>query len=160
MLLNFSYCPLIWLFCSKTTNNESNRNHKRAWMILYKDCESKFEELLERDSTNTTHTKNLQELLIEVYKSLIHLNPEYMWEYFTKEDVQYNLCIKELRQLPSASYQRYGLNSLSFRRSLLWNSIDDEIKLSPSLMIFKRKYVAGMVLTVNFLFVINLVLFL
>ena len=44
-----------------------------------------FEELLERDNTKTTHTKNLKKLMIEVYKSFNHLNPEYMWEFFVKK---------------------------------------------------------------------------
>ena len=42
VLSNFSYCPLIWLFCSKTANNEINRTHKRALRILYRDYESCF----------------------------------------------------------------------------------------------------------------------
>ena len=58
-LMNFSYCPLIWLFCSKTANNDINRTHKRALRILYRDYESTFEKLLEMDNTKTTHTKNL-----------------------------------------------------------------------------------------------------
>ena len=77
--------------------------------------------------------------MIEVYESFNHLNPQYMWEFFVKKDVQYNLRIKELCKLPSVSSQRYGLNSLSFRGSLLWNNIDDEIKLSPSLEKFKKE---------------------
>ena len=93
---NFSYCPLIWLFCSKTTNNDTNRTHKRVLRILYRDYESTYEELLERDNTKTTHTKNLQKLMIEVYKSFNHLNPKYIWEFFVKKDVQYNLRTKEL----------------------------------------------------------------
>ena len=73
-------------FCSKTASNDINRTHKRALRILYRDYESSFEELLERDKTKTTHTKNLQKLMIEVYKSLNHLNPEYMWEFFVKNE--------------------------------------------------------------------------
>ena len=65
--------------------------HVHALRILYRDCKSTFEELLERDNTKTTHTINLQKLMIEVHKSLNHLNPEYMWEFFTKKDVQYTL---------------------------------------------------------------------
>ena len=118
-----------------------------------------FHKLLERDNTKTTHTKNLQKLMIEVYKSFNHLNPEYMWEFFSKKDVQYNLRTKELCTLPSVCSQRYGLNSLSFRGSLLWNTIDDQIKLSPSLEKFKRKYVARMALAVHVVFAINLALF-
>ena len=58
-LSNFSYCLLIRLFSSKTANNEIYRTHKRALKILYRDYESKFKELLERDNTKTTNTKNL-----------------------------------------------------------------------------------------------------
>ena len=159
VLSNFSYCPLIWLFCSKTANNDSNRTHKCALRILYKDYKSTFEDFFERDKTKTTHTKNLQKLMIEVYKSLNYLNPEYMWELFVKKDVQYNLRTKELCKLPSVSSQCYGLNSLSFRGSLLWNTIDNEIKLSPSLEKFRKKYVAGMALAVHDLFAINFVFF-
>ena len=78
VLSNSSYCPLIWLFCSKTANNDINRTQKRALRILYRDYESIFEELLERDDTKTTHTKNLHKLTVEVYKSFNHLNPGYM----------------------------------------------------------------------------------
>ena len=112
---------------------------KHALRILYRDYESTFDEFLERDNTKTTHSKNLQKLMIEVYKSLNHLKPEYMWKFFVKKDVQYNLRTKELCKLPSVSSQSYGLNSLSFRGSLLWNTIDDEITLSPSLKKFKKK---------------------
>ena len=66
VLSHFSYCPLIWLLCSKTANNDINRTHKRALRILYRDNGSTFEELLERDNTKTTHTKGLQKLMIEV----------------------------------------------------------------------------------------------
>ena len=34
VLSNFSHCPLIWLFCIKTANNEINRSHKRALRTL------------------------------------------------------------------------------------------------------------------------------
>jgi len=81
-----------------------------------------------------------------------------MWEFFTKKDVQYNLFTKELCKLPSVSSQRYGLNSLSFRWNLLWNSIGDDLKLSPSLE--KFKCAAGMSVTVHVLFAIDLVWFL
>ena len=54
------------------------------------------------------------------------------------EGVSAHHCTKELSILPSASSQRYGLNSLSFRGSLLWNTIGDEIKWSPFLEKFQK----------------------
>ena len=99
---------------------------------------NRFEELLDRDDTKTIHTKNLQKLMVEVYKSFNHLNSEYMWEFFVKKDVPHNLRTNELYKLPSASSKRYGLNSLSFRGSLLWNTLNDKLKLASSLEKFKK----------------------
>ena len=89
-----------------------------------------FEELLDMGDTKTTHKKNLQNLMVEIYKSMNHLNPEYMWDFFGS---------KELCKLPSVSSQRYGINSLSFRGSLLWNAPSDDLKLTTSLVKFKEE---------------------
>ena len=100
---NFSYFPLIWLFVSKVANNEINRTHKRALRTLYRDYESTFDEPSDRGNTKTTHKKNLQNLMVEIYKSMNHLNPEYMWDFFIKKNVPYNLWTKEICKLPSVS---------------------------------------------------------
>ena len=120
---SFSYCPLIWLFCSKGANNEINRTHKRALRALYGDYESTFEELSDKDKSMTIHKKKLQRLVGEIYKTVNHLNHAYMWEFFVKKDVPYNVCSNELCKIHSVNSQRYGISSLSFRGSLLWNAL-------------------------------------
>ena len=55
----FSYCPLIWMFHSRTLNNRINNIHERALRLTYKDNHSSFKELLEKDSSVTVHHKNL-----------------------------------------------------------------------------------------------------
>ena len=130
------------LSCKRKQNNAPARigySFKRALRTLYRDYESTFEELLDRGDTKTTHKKNLQNLMIEIYKSMNHLNPEYMWDFFVKKDVPYNLRTKELCKLPSVISQRYGINSLSFRGSLLWNTLSDDLKLTTSLVKFKKE---------------------
>jgi len=67
-----------------------------------------------------------------------------MWEFFTKRDVPYGLRISELCKIPSVNTQCYGINSLSFRGSLLWNTLSDEIKLRTSAKNLKNKYETGM----------------
>ena len=68
VLSNFNYCPLIWKFSGKSSNNEINRLHKRALRVLLDDYGSTFEELLQKGCEHTIHTRNLQKLLLEVYK--------------------------------------------------------------------------------------------
>ena len=57
VMSNFSYCPLIWMFCSKFANKEINRTNKRALRVLYEDYDSSFEQLLEKDGSITVHQK-------------------------------------------------------------------------------------------------------
>ena len=34
----FSYCPLVWMFCSRTSNNMINKLHERSLKIILNDC--------------------------------------------------------------------------------------------------------------------------
>ena len=84
VMSNFQYCPLIWLFCSKAADNLINRATKHAMGIIYNnDNEKALDALLQRDGTLTIRKKNLQRLMVEIYKMIIHFNPPYMWDLFT-----------------------------------------------------------------------------
>ena len=140
VMSKFQYCPLIWLFCSKATDNLINRTTKRAMRIIYNsDNEEALDALLQIDGTFTIHKNNLQKLMVEIYKTTSHLNPLYMWDLFTKKVVEYDFRIKILCELPPARSQRCSTNSLKHKGSLLWNSLSDEIKTVQSLAIFKQK---------------------
>ena len=72
------------------------------------------------------HLRHLHFLAIEVYKSLLNINPEFMWEFFNKNPVQYNLRNGDIVYLPPARSFCYGINFLAFCGSLPWNSHDRE----------------------------------
>ena len=66
-----------------------------------------------------------------------------MWEFFIK-DVPYNLRSNELCKIASMNSRQYGISSLTFRESLLWNALSDKIKLATSINNLKSKYNNGM----------------
>ena len=47
----FGYCPLVWMFHSRSFNNKINRIHERALRITYNDKSSSFQNLLEKDNS-------------------------------------------------------------------------------------------------------------
>ena len=77
----FSYCPLIWMFLSRTLNNKINRLNENALRIVYGDYESKFNELLE-DGYFSIHHGNIETLAIDIFKFLNGLSPQIMNEVF------------------------------------------------------------------------------
>ena len=111
------------MFCGKVANNDLNRTHKRALRILLNDYTSTFNELLHRVNECTIHQKNLQKLMLEVYNSLTQQNPSFLWDMFHEKDNKYNLRSKNLLMLPPTKTTTYGNDSLSFRGSILWNSL-------------------------------------
>ena len=64
----FSYCPLVWMFHSRTLNNKINKLHGRALRLVYKGDKLSFQQLLIMDNLFSTHHRNLQKLAIEIYK--------------------------------------------------------------------------------------------
>ena len=56
----FSYCPLIWMFHSRTLNNKINILHEKALRIVYSDFKADFDELVEKDDSFSLHHRNIQ----------------------------------------------------------------------------------------------------
>ena len=79
---HFSYCPLIWMFHSRALNNRINNIHERALRLTYKDNQSSFKELLEKDHSVTVHHKNLQVLVTEIFIVKNDLAPDIMKDVF------------------------------------------------------------------------------
>ena len=64
----FSNCPLVWMFHSRTLNNRINHLHERSLRLVYQDYTSSFEELLILDGSVTIHHRNIHKMAIEMYK--------------------------------------------------------------------------------------------
>ena len=81
----FSYCPLIWMFLDRGLNAKVNKR------LVYKNSHADYETLLKLDNAVSIHQRNLQYLMIEIYKTKKSLNPSFMSEIFEARDVQYDL---------------------------------------------------------------------
>ena len=139
ILTNFNYCPLIWMFCGKTTNDKVNSVHTRALRVLLDDYTSSFGELLHRKEEVTIHEKNVQKRMLEVYRCMTLANPSFLWELFNKKVLPYSFRINNLLQLPNTRTKKYGSESLSFRGSIIWNQHADQCKAAKTDNEFKMK---------------------
>ena len=83
------------------------------------------------------HAKNLQKIVIEIFKPRNLLSPSLLWECNEKKCVEYNLRTKSLCKVRTIRSTSFGLESLSFRGNFLWNTLDDSTQNGPTLLAFK-----------------------
>ena len=134
----FNYAPLIWMFAGKTAINKICKIHHRTLQVVYNDYSKTYDELLEISKTTSIHQRHLKCLAIEVFKSISHSNPEFMWKFFNEKQMPYNLRNGNKLVLPRAKSLRFGINSLCFRGSMLWNNLPLTVKNSDNINEFKQ----------------------
>ena len=135
----FSYCPLIWMCHSRSSNRRINKLHERALRLVYNDNLSSFETLLEKSGSVKIHHKNLQQLAIEIYKALNNLSSSLMSELFTFKHDCYNLRAGKKLDSNNIKTVNYGTESISYLAPKICELVPNEIKKSNSLNVFKRK---------------------
>ena len=76
--------------------------------------------------------------MTEIYKSLNHESLSFMGEFFEKRELTHDLRIKSTLQILPTKTISFGINSLTFRGSILWNAILDTIKSAENVVRFKK----------------------
>ena len=133
----FKYCPLVWMFHSRSINNKINKIQERALRLVYDDYTSSFKELLIKDKSFTIHNQNIQCLAIEIYKVMHNLSTNNFKEMFILQ--KNNLRSQSDLLVPSVNTVHKGQNSLRYFGPIIWNSIPQDIRNSETLSLFKSK---------------------
>ena len=132
----FSYCPLIWMFCSRSLNNRINRLHERALRIVYNDYISTFDSLLLKDGSVSIHYRNVQRVAIEMYKIKNGLAPQIVSDLVTTN----NRPTRSNFLQSTARTEAYGTKSFASFGPLVWDKIlPAKLKNLDSLLEFKQK---------------------
>ena len=111
-----------------------NRVHKRALRVLLNDYDSSFEELIHKNEEVTIHEKNLQKLMLEVYRCVTSGNPSFLWELFNRKILPYTLRIKNLLQLPNTRTKSMGTSLLHLGEAYFGINFQINIKLQKLTM--------------------------
>ena len=135
----FSYCPLVWMFCSRTHNNRINKLQERALRIVYKDDISTFQQLLNHDNSVTIHDRNIQLISIEMYKVKNNISPSSLSDFVDIRATTYNLRNKPDFQKNRGNTVHYGTESIRVIAPKIWDLIPNDIKRSSSINSFKSK---------------------
>ena len=135
----FKYYPLIWMFCSRKSNNLMNKVHERSLRIDSGDNHNSFKSLLSKYKERTIHQRNLQVLLTETYKIINGLSPPITEHFFILRENTHN--VRSFQEISNENRKtvKYGIETISNRTPFLWANLPNEYKLATSLHDFKLK---------------------
>ena len=88
-------------------------------------------ELVALDNKLKIHQRHLQFLAIAMYTSKNKLYPGIMWKTYKEKNIPYLLRKGIFLFISIANIQKYGINSLNFRGSVLQNNLPIKSKQGP-----------------------------
>ena len=135
----FNYCPLVWMFCSRQSNNLINKVHERGLRLTCRDETKDFQQILREQNEITIHQRNLQVLMTEVYKIVNNIAPSIMNSLF---HFRYNTNnIRNFKEIYTENKKtvRYGTETVTYRAPFLWANLHTKYKNAKSLDEFKSK---------------------
>ena len=136
----FGYCPLVWMFHNRDLEYKINTLHERALRIVYNDDNLSFSELLRLDNSFTIHHRNIQNLVIEVYKCIHGLSPSFMNDIFVNSAYDGpDLRTEKQFYQPNIKRTYKGEESLKFFAPKIWKLVPDDYKSIKELKKFKSK---------------------
>ena len=125
----FNYCPLVWIFHTKELNNPINSLHEKALRLMYQNRNLSFDELLKLDKLVSIHYRNLQYLLVEIYKVKMGLSPPIMNDILTLEgNASYNLRFGVTVTRRNIRTNKFGFETITTIGVVLWRNIPNDIK--------------------------------
>ena len=75
VMSNFSYCPLVWHFCSDTNTAKIEKLQERALRFIYNDKVSSYEKLLEKSLLPSLKVRGLRTIALKTFKIINKQSP-------------------------------------------------------------------------------------
>ena len=137
IMSNFNYCPVIWMFTSKTSLSKLENIQKRAFRFVLDDYQTGYPDLLQNANVPGIKIMVLRYLAIEVFKCVNEISPAYLNDMFTRKQCLYALRDNSILVRPKVNLTQYGLKSFKSYGAKIWNILPRSFKADISLNEFK-----------------------
>ena len=101
---------------------------EHALRFVLKDSISDYETLLSKGGVDSFRISSLKNMAVEIYKILNGMDPKYLSALFSKASTPYNLRDDNKLIQPLKRTTTYGIKSLAYYGTHLWNTLPHDIK--------------------------------
>ena len=135
---NFSYCPIVWHFCSKVNTEKLEKLQYRGLKIVFSSYDPSYEELLSRANLPTLHLGRLRTIALETLKCMNNIAPPYIRDLVTQKQSSYSFRSENTLNIPVVRTVAYGQKSFRFEAARVWNSLPNELRKVTVFREFER----------------------
>ena len=136
ILPHFTYCSTVWMHCGKTASDKLEKLNKRALRLIFNDNANTYTTLLETANMPSLYDRRVQDMCILIYKVIHGTTPTPLRTLLTLRSKSRNLRGELILVQPRVITTKYGLNTFRYYGPKIWNSLNDELRTSPTLKKF------------------------
>ena len=125
---NFNYCPLVWFHCNNKCILKMEKIQERGLRIIFNDYASTYSELLSSANKDFLYVSRMKKLALLVYKCINGCAPDILNGMFLTKDTGHVLRSHSSALKHKVNTHSYGLSSLRYSGSSLWNKMPAEFK--------------------------------
>ena len=126
----FNYYPLVWMFCSRKSNNLINKVQERALRLITNDYQSTFNILVEKCNEFSIQQRNLQTLMIGLYKIIHQIAPSNINSLFLFYENTHKIRNFQILSNYVRKTVRYGLETILYRSPFLVGKFTTTVKIA------------------------------
>ena len=115
-----------------------NKVHEKALRVILNDHKSYFETLLQNDNDVCNHHRNIQTLLIEIFKNRKGFAPPVTGSVLKGRNDTYNVRNFQEFETERKRTVYFGLETISYRSPQLWSLLPEHMRQLNSIDQFKR----------------------
>ena len=114
------------------------RIQERGLRFVYCDRFSSYSDLLSKSGKNMLYIDRLKKLALFVYKCVNQEGPSITHDLYCKKNTGYSLRDPHKLKQPKVNTTTFGLKSLRYSGSALWNKLPVDMKDAIDIHVFKR----------------------
>ena len=111
---------------------------ERVLRFVTDDYNSSYETLLNTTDLANMRVRQMQNLCIEIYKTLANMDPPYMQELFERSSSSYSARRPYGLMVPRVNQTSFGSKSVKFEGARLCNHLPQNIKSADNLSTFRQ----------------------